>query len=85
MGSREVVKYWWEEVRCGQRGRSRFDRIEWRSRLKDRSGARNGHRGRKVGATVWLLLPRDEPLSVVAREVGIPDECAPGEKCAELT
>jgi len=25
----------------------------------------------KVGATVWLLLPRDEPLSVVAREVWI--------------
>ena len=66
MGSREVVKYWWEEVRCGQRGRHRFDRIESRSRLKDRSGATIAS-----SPTVWPLLPRDEPLSVVAREVRI--------------
>jgi hypothetical protein len=69
--------YWWQEVRCGQRGRHRFDRIESRSRLKDRSGATIASNPStvivegKVGATVWLLLPRDEPLSVVAREVWI--------------
>ena len=64
LGSREVAKYWWEEMRCGQRGRRRFARIESRSRPKDRSGAtiasnplRSSWKD-KVGATVWVLLPR---------------------------